>query len=560
MEFNKNEQELIAYIHALMGDDDRLVHDFNDDKQFDYAVMMTTKHPDAANRPGALAHLKQLRQEHRAGVIYQSPDPATTNGWMNMFEIPGLGLSNTDGRIAADGFGTVYGGYSAMHLALVVQNNQTGDIVASGFADDQAGELLSVNTALPGSTASKDVTATMYYSFSPPVTGLQSGQSSGESASVKRKLYANVTGDPVLTHPVRRTTAPLNPKAINTGLGRPYNDQGGNTQFDYAFNQSNVARPQGRIPFVGQVKFSSAIKSPMQPGTTILIHSYVSKEDGGGGVRLDPADLNLVYNRFSISPDDNTTLRWNLPPAVSSGDQGAPIVFSNIVWPTETVSYFYLSVIVTLANNETAFAAVQSKMTPDEDALDGNLNIMPIEFIWHCLAEGTPVTMADGSTRPIEDIVAGDQVLNGETGNASTVEWTNRGLHAGAAYRLETDGETSLTLSANHIVFTPDGPRRADEVSAGDTVLTPDGSQRIRSCSVCEDFDGVMCNLATRAFDTDPAAPVANFVAAGLIVGDVNSQRAIKQARRRDIDWVKARTDPMFHPDIDARFARMTHR
>jgi Pretoxin HINT domain len=100
-----------------------------------------------------------------------------------------------------------------------------------------------------------------------------------------------------------------------------------------------------------------------------------------------------------------------------------------------------------------------------------------------CSFEGeTRVLMADGTTKPIDEIRVGDEVLaqDPETGERSARKVTHLWVHDDEYVRLEIDGSSVLT-TANHPFWDDTDQRweRADELSIGDMVLTADG-HRVR--------------------------------------------------------------------------------
>lgn len=556
-ELTADQLDLFAHIDALIPDHGHLRYDFRDPKQYSFAVMMTELSDHADRYPGALRTLERIKADHDQYDRREQEEELSLSagGWIDMFAIPGLGLAEGVNTVASNGIATVVGGYSSMNLTLVVQNNQSKSIVAHGFNNDFAGKMLPVATAVDrnGST-DLDVTSYLHYSY----TG-QTGDSAAASQSsgvAKRVASEGATADPTISAPVRTTTAPLNPNAINIGLGRPWTDQGGSTQFDYAWNEPPENRPIGKIPFVGSVTFTEDIKSPLVPHTGLVLDIYVADKSGGGGSPpLHPTDLNTVYAAFSIDPQNPKTLRWNLPPGRTTHDPGNPIVFSQVTWPSDLEAFFYCGITVVLADGNLGFAAVQSRTTQDDDDLDGILEIRPIEFIWHCIGEGARVSMADGSNKLIERVLAGDEVMT--SGGLTTVVWTNKGAHKGDVVRIVTDAGTEIVASDNHVVMTKDGAQQASELEVGTELVTSGAAACVVEVTTHATYDGLMYNVATRDFQAadDHDGEIATFFANGLLVGDINAQRALVHQRSHDIGFVKSMVPSYLHGDVEAFFA-----
>jgi len=546
-------KELFSYIDQLVPDNGHLVYDFRDAKQYKFAQMMIVMTGKNEKYPGILKSLELTKALHEKNGL-QKPLLETTEGWQNMFTIPGLNPT-ANGTIASNGLATVVGGYSSMNLTLMVQSRKSKNIVAHGFSNNFTQTLLTVNTQ-PSTSTEIDVDAYMQYHGTPKGAAMAASPYSG---LVTRKHNNAVTADPTVTAPVRRTTRPNNPKAINIGLGRAWTDQGGSSPFDYAWNEPVPAagkHPKGKIPLEGYVTFSSAISSPLAFNQNFLLNIYVADQTGGGGAQLSPSNYTTVAAAFSIDPGNPAKLKWSLPPGQSTSDPGNPIVFGNVPWGSDTSAYFYCEIDVVLSNGSLATTYIQSSPSVDPDPLDGTKYIMPIDFIWHCLAEDSLVTMADGSEKIIKDIVARDKVQINNQGDIAIVEWTNLGIHKGPVLIVETDTGEKITASDNHIFFTESATKLAAEIISGDKLKMLQGVATVKSVKQVV-YEGLLCNLATVKYqDPDNAnAEIGMFYANNFLVGDINAQRVLKQKHCNDINWVKSQVPEHMHLDIDSFFA-----
>lgn len=95
-----------------------------------------------------------------------------------------------------------------------------------------------------------------------------------------------------------------------------------------------------------------------------------------------------------------------------------------------------------------------------------------------CFVAGTPVTLADGSTRPIEQLLVGDRVLAYDEERGVTVpsRITRTFVHTEVRQALvRING--ALTATGNHpfYVVGRDEPVRADELAIGDRLFVLDG-------------------------------------------------------------------------------------
>jgi len=553
IELTEEHKELFSYIDQLVPDDGHLAYDFRDPKQYEFARMMIDITGKKKRYPGILKSLELTKALHEKNGV-QKPLLETTEGWQNMFTIPGLNRT-ANGTIASNGLATVVGGYASMNLTLMVQSRQSKNIIAHGFGNNFAQTLLTINTE-PSTSTEIDVDAYMQYH------GMSNGAemvASPYSGLVKRQLNSAVTADPVVDAPKRTTTAPTNPNAINIGLGRAWTDQGGNSPFDYAWNEPIPPagqHPKGKIPLEGHVIFSSAISTPLEFNKNFLLNIYVADQTGGGGAQLSPSNYITVAAAFSIDSTNPARLNWSLPPGQSTSDPGNPVVFGNVPWGSDTSAYFYCEIDVVLSNGSLATTYIQSSPSADPDPLDGTKYIMPIDFIWHCLAEDSQVTMADGSKKIIKDIVAGDKVQINNQGDIATVEWTNLGIHKGPVLLIETDTGEKITASDNHMFFTESASKQAAELMPGDKLKMLQGVATVKAVEQVV-YDGLLCNLATVKYQ-DPdndKAETGMFFANEFLVGDINAQRVLKQKRCNDIGWIKSQVPEHMHVDVDSFFA-----
>lgn len=89
-----------------------------------------------------------------------------------------------------------------------------------------------------------------------------------------------------------------------------------------------------------------------------------------------------------------------------------------------------------------------------------------------CFPAGTLIRMADGSSRPIEDVKTRDEVLTAE-GNVGRVVATKVTREADALYRVHMKGHRHLRATAEHPVMTRRGYVPVTELVRGDYVALP---------------------------------------------------------------------------------------
>ena len=126
-----------------------------------------------------------------------------------------------------------------------------------------------------------------------------------------------------------------------------------------------------------------------------------------------------------------------------------------------------------------------------------------------CFAAGTPVTMADGSTRPIELIDVGDRVLgyDVETGATVAARVSHTFVHPGTTGSLLINGV--LRTTPEHPFWVDGGWTPAAELVPGASLLAVSGASSVRS------IESVSGALTTYNLEVDG---VHNYFAGGVLV------------------------------------------
>ena len=465
--FNDKRNELADYMNALAPESGWMEYDFSDSRQHEYALMMTSKFWDAKRYPGLFHILEMKRQRNRDGLNVLRNENVDENDFQDMFSVTSFGPDKQLNLMTSGGVGTLVGGYKTLTLTLLVTDEQ-GNVMASGSSCDMMGSFLTVD-ALPqgGGTQSTKVFSQLFYSGidknNNPVSGM-----------TEKVPYFNAS-IPEITAPVKSCKDPYVTGAVNIGLGRLWTDPDVGKKLDYVWNESNTQNPVGRIPFVGSVVF----QAPIQPNGFIKrMTIWVGNMSSGGAVKLSPADEKHVRSKFTVDPNDNCKLNWNLPGGTSVENPGDPIVFTKVPWVTDMKTYFNCQIIVALTNGALGMASIMSRVESG-GVPNGLLLIDPISFVWHCLAEDTLVSMADGSRKKISDIVTGEKVVVDNKGRFAVVEYTLRGAHYGEVLRIHTrEGYEIITTSA-HVFIGDNGLVPASDLKVGDALLTVDGERNI---------------------------------------------------------------------------------
>lgn len=547
------QKDLFAYINSIIPANGHLIYDFTDAKQFAFANLLNElSGRSREDFPGSYQLLEDIRDHHVTHGFQSLKSEGDPNEpWVTSFDV--LDVGGTTGNLAAaNAQATVAGGATSINLALYVVDS-AGNIRARGTAEGYTPiTTLTVKTDDASAGPSTNSTAYLNYSYQGSSALSQADSLPGNSGVVTKQTPNGPVADPVVTAPVRISTRPIHPDAINIGLGRPWTAV--NTDLDYWWNEPTQDHPIGRIPFVGNVVFQNAIATPLSSNLNITIK--VTNTSSGGAATLTPSDLATVNAAFTVDPNNPNNLTWNLPPGTQSYPAGNPIVFNSIPWTSDLNAFFTCYIMVKLVTGQFAFATIASSPLPDVDPLDGTAYIKPISFVWHCLASGTQVTLQDGSQKSIEDFVAGDIVKS--AGGTATVRATTRGDHHGKALKISfaLDGELhEVITTAEHPFFKGKELVNASELKQGEEIPTINGPATIKNVEELQGYNGLFHNLVLEKGEGNPNE-VGTFYANGILVGDAYAQRNLTAQRAADKEWIKAKLGPYWATDVESHFAR----
>ncbi|MFA6125606.1 Hint domain-containing protein [Sphingomonas sp.] len=351
------------------------------------------------------------------------------------------------------------------------------------------------------------------------------------------------------------TLTPKNGQYLQIALGRLPGVNSTDVDY-YYYSSSNDANPYLICPFLGSAILPYDVSgTPGQPlnGAATSAFIYISS---GGTVYQYP--VNTTYttnfaNRVTMDASNSQQVDWSYAyQAGSYYNSTTSIVYaqSSLVNINTCYFVFNFSVPVTGAPISPYAFTVCSVNTPEESSPQCHKIIPQIMFVAHCLAQGTLVTLADGGKVPIEALNNGHRVSTGGEPSDLAVEATTHGeheadensAHGQAMYRLTTDAGHELVATGLHPIQTPDGLAQLDALAPGDVITTDSGTAKVASCQQIA-WKGLVHNLklgdeADRAGGLDKNA-VCTFIANGIVVGDVLSQRAEHYRITHDIDLMR---------------------
>jgi len=293
--------------------------------------------------------------------------------------------------------------------------------------------------------------------------------------------------------------------------------RGSQQSCDY-YNSSGRPATSVFYPEAGTASFGTNTIDPSYATAGSYTASIVDPVIGGGCVFSDHQALGTGWSLANAS-----TLQWTLPqlsmtnPTNCLGVSGGRLVNFN----------FYVEVpLNTGAGKNTGYITFTSAYNPPMPP--GYLGIPAIFLEDSCVAAGTLVRLADGSTTVIEKITADNQPqVMTAAGDKRTVLGTAKGVELHPMIRLKTSLGQDLLITRTHPVLSANGLVMARDLKVGDSVKTEKGMAKIVSTAQ-EKYTGQVYSLRLGWFDearSDRRTHSAN----GIFIGDSVSQIQMEQ-------------------------------
>ncbi|ATQ42408.1 Hint domain-containing protein [Caulobacter mirabilis] len=281
----------------------------------------------------------------------------------------------------------------------------------------------------------------------------------------------------------------------------------GRTGTDCTYSPPGGTGTNVLMPVQGSITFASAINTSPSTQTSLITMARPDTGQGGGCTIASTdnffADPNTVINGGTIS--------WNLNPAHFQPAVGCLV-------PNSTAIYT-LTLGLAVANQAT-FVTITSD--PNTDPQDPYFKIIPeLQVFFSCLAEGTLVTLADGSKVAIEDLKEG-ALVRVAGGRTLAVESKLKGTEEAPMIRLKTAGGREVLITDGHPVIVAGKPVLAGLVRVGQKVTIEGGVDAVVSVER-EAYAKPVWNLnlgAPPASLNDPKVTGSAFYAGGILVGD----------------------------------------
>jgi hypothetical protein len=232
------------------------------------------------------------------------------------------------------------------------------------------------------------------------------------------------------------------------------------TGCDYTFSQTGTAKIE--LPLKGSVTLPTPIDARSGKPTGAAAALYVLNTAGAAACTLADGQSFLGDRNTKVS---GATLSWNF----SRADFGSECYSAN-------ATYDLVLSLKLMTGGKPVHAAIASSLATPPGV--GVLGIAPFQMLKASggVAAKAAVTMADGTTKPLDQIVVGDKVLDGTA--AASVYAISSGTMS-QSNTLSAGGQVSVTTTFTQAVSTGKGAVQAQNVTLDDSVTTQAGSQQI---------------------------------------------------------------------------------
>jgi hypothetical protein len=285
------------------------------------------------------------------------------------------------------------------------------------------------------------------------------------------------------------------------------------------FSENNVKYVPVYIPFQGSVTVIDQLEI-LEVNPDIL--SLQLSSDTVKGVVAYKSDAPFSQ-LFSLS-DDKKTLTWHF---ADFWNNNMELRNFNLIGGDFELQFLCSMEIKDTVSGQ-SFGADFMVTTYDASGGGSEAVIPKLYILWGCLAEGTGVTLSDGSVKPVESIVKGEKVKT-KDGFAAVKEIIT-GSEAEMVAVQTQNAAVPLLLSKTHIIVTRRGEIPAIDLNAADDILTQSGEYS--PVSYLELLSG-----GYKVYSLELEEP-AYMYADGMLVGSYTSkiEKIQEQARKLGIN------------------------
>jgi hypothetical protein len=505
------------------------VLDLSDDGQY---ARVHDAWADAGRTPERMPRLFRALERTRELHRHHGGPPLVADGAIGpVVTVTGLGFEDDEDGLQAVGSGlsSVPGGTAYTGLTLQLRDVENQQPIGTPAVVDDFADGLYQPIQASGTVRDRDVPilADLNTTMSTDADLVAAGAPPLTLCSQVVETFAYPKTPPRSTAPIQKTH-----RSVNYVMVCLLRSQGDDQDCDYGPFGTNLVQ----VPISGSISYFD----PILPFTATNARAslyLVSRKSGGGPRYTLPGD---ALTGFTPSVD-RLSLTWNWPaPRFAAADPFATYEYVDLV-----LSFG----VTTTGSPSMIFAYVSSSVGVVNGPATERL--LPLQFATGCLATGTPVTLADGTTIPVEDLVAGDRLRHALSGAALTVRSTSNGPEPDPLVWLRADGGHELLLTVGHPVLTAEGVRRADRVTRGDVLCTATGPARVIARER-RPYGGLVhsAQVGTAAELAALGVEHGTFLADGIAVGDAGLQAATGAGDAAPAEDVLARLPRAWHEDF----------
>ncbi|WP_256243878.1 Hint domain-containing protein [Pseudomonas sp. MIACH] len=427
----------------------------------------------------------------------------------------------------ATGVSSVVGGTTASNIVMELYEVETGTVYASKSLSEY-NQGTDFRVQVEGQVPSADGNSTtkakaLFYYFpksagpdGPPVMYTQTYQDTVNptSACLDKPNYCvrdnngNCTGS--------YQTSCTNTKANTTPIKLCWY-RGSQGECDY---WNPTAHPTNFVfPLSGSATFPNTVVNPAAGVTSI----YLQNPTGGGCKVYFQQTGGLDPQYWKV---DGQTISWSYPASAF------PNTGNCIGYYDGTAANLWVIAYISLNGSSTQdppFGTLNFTSDRSNIGVPGVSIIPPLYIMQGCLAEGTEITLADGSKRAVEAFTGkGGESVKSADGASSEVRGTTQGTEPHPMIRIKTDAGQNVLVTRTHPMILTNGlPAQARALRVGDELKTLEGSAVITSLTH-EQYTGKVHNLLTQPYPTS-----GTYYAGGLLTGDANMQQALATVNSR---------------------------
>tara|TARA_R110002073_G_scaffold85978_29_gene204356 strand:+ start:5278 stop:7014 length:1737 start_codon:yes stop_codon:yes gene_type:complete len=264
------------------------------------------------------------------------------------------------------------------------------------------------------------------------------------------------------------------------------------------------------MPINGSITYADPIDIPITSSNSYSLITIANPDPkDGGGCHI----IKSTTDFFSNATVNGAVLTWNLQPAHFEPANGCLVRNSN-------ANYTFNVMIQN--NNLPVYVSITD--TPGVSPDPYTKIIAPMQVWYSCVAEGTQITLADGTTKKIENVVADDKIFIDSEGRVMTVKTTVKGKEENI-FRLTTASGKILRVTGGHAIPTDSGVILAKNLITGNQVESIKGFEELTSIQK-EPYGGNVYNLILGTETDLIKATQSNttFYANGIRIGDAQMQ------------------------------------